>query len=388
MVSSSNVFFTIQVIRNIIYFTVMTPFLVVMAISNYAKNTNKSLLLNFVEVFLRHGIRVNPPGRKGAFEVVRFVTSFPIFDYFGKFNSKYFNIQQMVIPVASNVEHHWLDKTAVDFKGEMIYSDSHGHQFPTEGKNMCLYVHGGAYHFLSPQTHRSFTCRIVKETNVSMFVLDQKLAPEFEFKESILDVVNAYVHFTNLKYKVTIMGDSSGGGTLMSAFLVIKDLKITQPFSIILLSPWLDLSISGPSWYENGGKCFLEYPMLGLDDVAAAMIHPMKTTNSNVSPLFGDLTDCKVPILIQTGYDELIRDDSIRLFLKMKGEDYFLKSYTPLLEQWDKAAFREHYIRKSHENVELQIFPHSFHFFQIFGGRYSSLAVSEIKYFMLAPNKQ
>eukprot|EP00835_Amoeboradix_gromovi_P004767 NODE_394_length_9435_cov_0.160347.p2 type:complete len:399 gc:universal NODE_394_length_9435_cov_0.160347:6500-5304(-) len=376
--SMSSVYFAIQLLRNIAYFGVMTPVLLVVGLIQYLKNIRKSLLLNYIELFLKHGIRVNPPGRRGAFEFVRFITSFPIHN-FTRFCPKNYNIQEMVIPVNKlSVEYHpWLNKSAESFKGEMIYSN-------VQSDHLILYTHGGAFHFLSPMTHRSFTCKITDATGVNLFAIQQKLAPEHEFKESILDVINAYVHFTNLNYKVTLMGDSSGGGTLLSAYLFIKDIEITQPFSIILLSPWIDLSISGPSWKENLGKCFLEYPLPGLNECTANMIYPLNANHPFASPLFGDFRGCNVPILIQTGFDELIRDDSIRLYLKLKDEKYNLHSYSQLLDQWDKEEMLscEHYIRKIYKNVELQVFPHSFHFFQIFGGKYSVYAIDEIKHFI------
>eukprot|EP00834_Sanchytrium_tribonematis_P004132 NODE_187_length_13529_cov_1.102606.p4 type:complete len:409 gc:universal NODE_187_length_13529_cov_1.102606:8571-9797(+) len=370
-------YFIIQVLRNMFYFCVMSPVMIVNAIRVYLFNPNKSLSVSFIEQFLRLGIKLNPPGQKGAFEFVRFITSFPIHDYFTKFNSKYYHIEPMTIPVSHFISHPWLNKISAAFKGEFIHA-----KHLSNSNHLILYVHGGAYHFLSPQTHRSFTCKIVDETNVNMFVLDQKLAPEYEFKQSILDVIDAFVHFSNLNYKITLMGDSSGCGTLMSAVLLMKEMQIVDPFSIILLSPWLDLSSSSPSWSENLGKCFLGHPMYGLEERVTNMIAPLDVYHPYASPLYGDYSNIKVPILLQIGSDELIRDDSIRLLLNIKNDNFNLSSYRHLLKKWTKQNEKSGYIKENYEKIELQIFPDSFHFFHIFGGPFSKLAIEEIKYFL------
>lgn len=47
-----------------------------------------------------------------------------------------------------------------------------------------------------------------------------------------------------------LMGDSAGGGFVLALAQFMKQEEVPQPSQLILLSPWLDLSLSNPNIKE------------------------------------------------------------------------------------------------------------------------------------------
>ena len=111
--------------------------------------------------------------------------------------------------------------------------------------------------------------------------------------------------------EIIIGGDSSGGGLVLSLLLLLKKENSPLPHSCFLLSPMLDYTLSG----DSISSCAKKDPMICIEDLRQTVAYycsHAETSNPLVSPLFGDLTGLP-PLLIQTGSDELLLDDSIRL---------------------------------------------------------------------------
>lgn len=113
---------------------------------------------------------------------------------------------------------------------------------------------------------------------------------------------------------IIIMGDSAGGG-LSAAFceyLTVKDLP--QPKNLILISPWLDISMSGN--YDE-----VEFdPMLGVDgirEMGKAWAGDLDTKDYRVSPLFGEVSKLPKTTLF-TGTHEIFYVDIINFYEKLK----------------------------------------------------------------------
>lgn len=70
-----------------------------------------------------------------------------------------------------------------------------------EGLKVGLFVHGGAFHFLSSRTHRSITTAISESCEIPVLALNQRLGPEHEFPASVEDMILAYL--TLIGYRTT-----------------------------------------------------------------------------------------------------------------------------------------------------------------------------------------
>ena len=117
-------------------------------------------------------------------------------------------------------------------------------------KNHIIFFHGGAYIFRTTYGHWRLTENIVKRNMCRMTHIDYPLAPEHHYKQTFNMVSGAYemlikqYPFDNFIF----MGDSAGGGLALAfAQKLIKEKHKKFPVKIVLLSPWLDLTMSNPA---------------------------------------------------------------------------------------------------------------------------------------------
>jgi acetyl esterase/lipase len=109
------------------------------------------------------------------------------------------------------------------------------------------------------------------------------------------------------------MGDSAGGGfsAAFCEYLAVNDMP--QPENLILISPWVDMSMSGD--YDD-----VEYdPMLGIEgarEIGKAWAGDLDTKDYKVSPLFGEVD--KLPkTTIFVGTHEIIYPDIVEFYNKL-----------------------------------------------------------------------
>ncbi|HFQ8224575.1 TPA: alpha/beta hydrolase [Citrobacter freundii] len=183
-----------------------------------------------------------------------------------------------------------------------------------EKRKVILYLHGGGNALGSSITHRKLVGHIVHCSKVNALTLNYSLAPENPFPVGLMDAKYAWLWLLKQAYRpddIILGGDSSGGGLVLSLLLLLKSEHYSLPHSSFLLSPMLDYTLSGATI----SSCADKDPMIVIEDLRQTVAYycsAAETSNPLVSPLYGDLTGLP-PILIQTGSDELLLDDSIRL---------------------------------------------------------------------------
>ena len=108
-----------------------------------------------------------------------------------------------------------------------------------------IYLHGGAYVNEIMIPHISFCDRLAKKVSGTVFAPLYPLAPNHTYDETYDILEKLYRHLLELDKPITIMGDSSGGGlsAAFAQYLAANDLP--QPENLILISPWVDVSMSG-----------------------------------------------------------------------------------------------------------------------------------------------
>ncbi|SGY34354.1 BQ5605_C002g01619 [Microbotryum silenes-dioicae] len=145
-----------------------------------------------------------------------------------------------------------------------------------------LYIHGGAYFFGSPNTHRFSIWRYARKIGGRAFALQYRLSPQFPFPCALADALASYIYLIRppigAKHKpvdpkkLVIAGDSAGGGLTLALSCLIRDAGLPAPAGIVLISPWCDLTHSFPSILQNTETDVI--PAFGLGLFKPSMLWP------------------------------------------------------------------------------------------------------------------
>ena len=208
------------------------------------------------------------------------------------------------------------------------------------GDHVILWLHGGGFTMGSSRSHKGLASQVAASAKIAAIVPDYRLAPEHRHPAALEDAVRAYQAILGEGVqagRIILAGDSAGGGLALATALKIKDLGLSMPAGMILLSPWVDFTNGG---WSHGAK---------------AQRDPFLTTNGLNTRAVQYLGEAKLPLLkadmrglpptfIQTGEAEILMSDS-----------------TSLAERLGAAGVP----------VSLEIWPEMFHVFQ---ARYPALS--------------
>lgn len=189
-------------------------------------------------------------------------------------------------------------------------------------QNILLYFHGGGYVFPPFKSQFKSVSEIAKKTNSRVIMPIYPRFPEYNFKDAISKVSLLYNRILNEignNTKITIMGDSSGGGLSLGFTYYLIDHNLRQADNLILLSPWLDLTNSHPD-IELADKKELFFGLDGLH-VAGKLwaVDEENLKNPYASPKYGDLTKVTSHISIFTGTSETFYLDILDMIKKLKN---------------------------------------------------------------------
>ena len=184
-------------------------------------------------------------------------------------------------------------------------------------QGVILYLHGGGYTCGGLDYAAGFGSMLAVQAGARVFCAAYRLAPEHPFPAALEDAVTAYRYLLDKGYApghITLCGESAGGGLCYSLCVKLKELSLPLPCGIIAISPWTDLTASGPSYEENRQSD----PSLSINRLNFfADSYTTDRKDPLVSPLFADLTGMP-PSLIFAGGDEILRSDSELLHQKLK----------------------------------------------------------------------
>jgi cation diffusion facilitator CzcD-associated flavoprotein CzcO/acetyl esterase/lipase len=176
-----------------------------------------------------------------------------------------------------------------------------------------LYVHGGGYTALSPVTHRSLVAHLALAAGCPVYAIRYRLAPEHPHPAGVEDTLTAYHALLASGCRadrVALAGDSAGGGLALAAALRLRDGGGPLPAALGLISPWLDLTLSGPSITAEAATD----PLLKLSWLrfcARRYAGGRVLDDPAVSPLFAELHGLP-PVLVQGGANDVLVSDADR----------------------------------------------------------------------------
>ena len=168
---------------------------------------------------------------------------------------------------------------SIDFNGMKVFTIG-----DENAKNTILYIHGGAYIGEINYQHLLYCWRLSRKLDSYVLLPVYPLAPLHKVKETIELIIPLYKNLIG-RNNLTLMGDSAGGGFVLSFCQHLKTLKLSQPDKIITFSPWVDISMSNPP-YDNESDPILGE--VGLKEMGKSWAGELDINDYRVSPLYGD----------------------------------------------------------------------------------------------------
>lgn len=235
-----------------------------------------------------------------------------------------------------------------DFNGMQVF-----HYGNKNSKNTILFIHGGAYVNEINIQHHLFCYLLSKKTDSFIVAPVYPLTPNHNALETFDLITELYRNLDKKRTNITLMGDSAGGGFVLSFAQYLKTINLSQPERIITFSPWVDVSMSS-SPYDNENDVILGE--IGLREIGKRWAGNLDSKDYKISPLFGDVKGL-AKTLIFAGTGEIFYKDIKRFVEKLKNDGVDVKLVTgeemfhiyplfPIPEA--RKAFKE--IKKEMEN--------------------------------------
>lgn len=180
-----------------------------------------------------------------------------------------------------------------------------------ESEQVIVHLHGGSYCFGSPMTNASMTVPVAQRTGLPVVSVDYRLAPEHRCPAAVDDATAVLRALSIARDVVAMYGESAGAGLALATATQLRDAGDSVPGRLGLLSPWVDLTISGDS-YRTLLAVDPELPDPDEPYQWAAAYAGDDVSSPLASPLFADLAGLP-PVLIQVGTREVLLSDSCRL---------------------------------------------------------------------------
>ncbi|WP_338551312.1 alpha/beta hydrolase [Paenibacillus sp. KS-LC4] len=165
-----------------------------------------------------------------------------------------------------------------------------------------LYLPGGGYVEQPLTWHWHFLHSLTQQLSCTVYVPIYPKAPNYQYMDAIESVLSIYKYLLEIgkPENIVIMGDSAGGGLSLAFAQYLLEQGLPQPRDIILLSPWLDITLSNPEVLAMINKePLLNWELL----VESGERYSGETPQSHylVSPIYGDIKNLgKISLFIGT----------------------------------------------------------------------------------------
>jgi acetyl esterase/lipase len=177
-----------------------------------------------------------------------------------------------------------------------------------------MFFHGGGYCSGSNVSHRRLVTEAGRAAGVRTLAIAYRLAPEHPFPAAYDDVLTAWRFLRDQNIPaahIAIGGDSAGAGLTLALIGRLRDAQEKLPGCAWLISPWTDLTMSGPGLSSRDAVDPLIHKEYLIELADAYLPAGMDRKDPRVSPLYADLKGFP-PLIIQVGSAETLLDDATR----------------------------------------------------------------------------
>jgi acetyl esterase/lipase len=214
-----------------------------------------------------------------------------------------------------------------------------------------FYVHGGS--FVAERSPRitQLVARFAAAANAQVYAPSYRLAPEHPCPAGVEDIARAWRWFraTWPDEPVVALAESAGAAILLAALQMVRDEGEDLPAGVVLLSPWIDLSLQSWSVMAASIAGTSPHTMESLAMFAHFYLQGRSPTDPMASPMFGSF-DGFPPMLIHASRTDILYDDSVRLADKIRatGGDLTVRHWADETHVWERMN-----TPKAHQSVQL-----------------------------------
>lgn len=245
---------------------------------------------------------------------------------------------------------HWTALTAepggVDYrevatgKHPAIWIEPHG----ADKDRVIFYAHGGGFVSGSIYTHRKMVAHLAKRAGCRALLFEYEYAHVAKYPAQLNSAMAAYRWLVSQGVSpehIAMAGDSAGAILTFGVLQKLRDEGQPLPAAVLILSGWVDLAVTSPSYDENREKDVF-FSKAGVEWLVANVLgqsgdrkHPL------VSPLYADLRGMP-PMFLQYGSDEALVGEGRALADKAKaaGVDVRLDVFPGMLHTFHMMAGR------------------------------------------------
>jgi acetyl esterase/lipase len=207
-------------------------------------------------------------------------------------------------------EPRGVDYLEVDAGGvPALWAVPHG---TAEDGPVLLCFHGGGYVGGSMFTHRKLFAHLAKAIGARALLVGYSLVFQGGvFPKPVVEGVTAYRWLLDRGVparRILFAGDSAGAQLAVTVQLRARAEALPLPAATALLSPWLDLAVTGESMTGNAGNDLL-FTKEWVAELAGLFLDGCDPRDPSAAPLHADLTGFG-PVHIQVGDQELRLDDA------------------------------------------------------------------------------
>ena len=190
---------------------------------------------------------------------------------------------------------------------------------PNATGKVVVAIHGGAYVGKATIFHWWTYTDMARQTGATVIVPDYTLSPAGT-AETVVPVMTDFIsHMIDQDgaANVSVVGDSSGGGLALLAVQELVRRNSSVPGHLVLLSPWLDVSMSDPRSAQIADPLL---NVMGLAKYGKEWAGDLSTQSPLVSPLYGSLQGLP-PTVVYSSSRDLLTIDALRLRDRVLAED-------------------------------------------------------------------
>lgn len=221
------------------------------------------------------------------------------------------------------------EKIDVDGIKTEVFSKKEG------GSDKVVFVlHGGAYISRMIFYYRLLNKRYSKDADGGTVIhYEYRCAPENLYPAALEDTMKVWDWLTNEKgfkeENIITVGDSAGGHLNINLLMKLHDLGRKMPRAAVCLSPWLDMTASGPSYVYN----YKNDPIFGVKGRTPDQSEVNKLLMSSdifmwlgdndrkdpyISPVYAEFDETYPPLFVTVGGNEMLLSDSETIVDKFK----------------------------------------------------------------------